>query len=121
MANTAAATAEPCGVAERSATTSTGTSRILSRVRTFGTFRGTPGSPYPGRTAPNQHLEAERAAERAERRDRGSQERPREDALHGAAVDEQAEDDPAEAVDPAERLLEALVEAADPHHQKGAE
>src|SRR5436190_3939737 len=120
IANTAAATADPCGVAERRATTSTGTSRILSRVRTFGTFRGNTGSPYPGPAAP-KHFEAGRAAERAEWRDRRCEQRPGEDSLHGPAVDEQAENDPAEAVDPAERLLQALVEPAYPHHEQRAE
>src|SRR4051794_41016430 len=120
-ANTAAASADAFGVADRSATTSTGTSRILSRVRRFGTFRGNTRSPYPGRTAPNQHLEAERAAERTERRDGRGEQRPGEDALDGTAVDEQAQDDPAEAVDPAERLLRRLAQVPDPHDEQRAE
>src|SRR2546423_5388900 len=119
-AKTAAASAEPFGAAERSATTRTGTSRILSRVRRFGTFRGNTRSPYPGGAAP-KHLEADRAAERAERRDGRGEQGPREDPLHRAAVDEQAEDDPAEAMDPAEHLLQGLVQTADPHDEKRAE
>src|SRR5205085_11345641 len=99
-----------------SATTSTGTSRILSRVRTLGTFRGNTRSPYPGRPAPNQHLEAECAAERPEWRDGRGEQRPREDPLDCAAVDEHAQDDPAEAVHPAEGLLGGLAQVADPDH-----
>jgi hypothetical protein len=45
MANTAAASHFALGVASRSATTSTGTSRIRSRVSALGMFSGNIGSP----------------------------------------------------------------------------
>src|SRR3954452_25344994 len=119
-ANTIAATVDPCGVACSSATTSTGTSRIRTSVRTLGRFSGNIGpSSYPA--APAIELDADRRADRPERGDGRGQHRPAEDAPPAPLEHEGAEDDPAEAVNPAQHCLGLVVQPADPDHQQRRE
>src|SRR4051812_5008868 len=121
-AKTTAATTDPLGVASSSATTSTGTSRMRSSVRTFGTFSGNIAMSVPGSAPPaNQDLEADKRAERARRRHGGGQERPGEDAPDPAPEHQHAERDPAEAVHPAEHQLDVPVQPADPRDQQRTE
>src|SRR3954470_14453062 len=121
-AKTTAATTDPFGVASSSATTSTGTSRMRKSVRTFGTFSGNIAVSVPGSAAhANKDLETDQGADRAERRDRGRQKRSREQPPHPAPEDEQRQDDPAEAVDPAQDELEVLVQPAYPRDQQACE
>src|SRR4051794_26892127 len=120
MANTIAAIVEPPGDSTVSATTSTGTSRMRIRVSAFGRLSGntrSSGYPAPAR----QVLDPGRAPERAERGHGRGEQRPREDAAPAPLRHEQAEQDPAEAVRPAERSLGGLAEAADRRDDQRAE
>src|SRR2546421_10360513 len=74
---------------------------------------------YPARAA--LKLDADRRADGAERGDGGRQDLPPEHAPDAPPEHEPTEDQPAEAVDPAEHELGVLGEAADPHHQQRRE
>src|SRR5215210_8010116 len=97
IANTTAAIVEPPGVSTVSATTTTGTSRMRTRVSALGRLSGNkPGSGYPA--PPRQILDSDAAADRAERRDGRGEQRPGEGAAPRAVCNEQAEPDPAESM-----------------------
>src|SRR3954462_7629854 len=95
---------------------------MRSRVSTFGTFSGNIGTDSTRLTAaPHQHLEADQGADRTEWRHRRGQQRAGEDPADACAQDGQRQDDPAEAVPPAEDLLEQVVEPPEPDHEQRAE
>src|SRR5215210_4846266 len=120
MANTMAAIVEPPGVSTVSATTTTGTSRMRTSVSALGRLSGNkPRSGYPA--PPRQILDSRGAADRPERRDGGGEQRPRERAALCAVGHEQAEDDPAEAVGPAQDRLQVLAQPEDRSHEQSGE
>src|SRR5215207_2828595 len=120
MTNTIAAIVEPPGVSTVRATTSTGTSRMRPRVSALGRLSGNkPWSGYPA--PPRQILDSHAAANGAERGDRRGEQRPGERAALRAVGHQQAEDDPAESVRPAQDQRRALAQAEDRRDEQGAE
>src|SRR5205085_8589863 len=98
------------------ATTSTGTSRMRTSVSAFGRFSGNIAqwSRYPRPPGAGEILDAGGARERPQRGDGGGQQRPGKDTVSAAACHDQAEEDPAAAVGPAEDELRLIAEAGHP-------